>query len=173
MANQMLTLARAEPANGLIQEFARLDFAELVCDVAGELAALAQKKGIDLSLEGSATPAFVDGNATMLREMVSNLIDNALRYTQDGGHATLDVARTEGTVELRVVDDGPGIPEAEREKVFQRFYRILGHGDSGGSGLGLAIVREICWAHRGRIALGAGKDGRGLVVEISLPAVSS
>jgi two-component system sensor histidine kinase TctE len=172
MANQMLTLARAEPANGLIQEFARLDFAELVCDVAGELATLAQKKGIDLSFEGSAVPAFVDGNATMLREMVSNLIDNALRYTQDGGHVTLDVARTERTVELRVVDDGPGIPEAEREKVFQRFYRILGHGDSGGSGLGLAIVREICWAHRGRIALGTGKDGGGLVVEISLPAVS-
>ena len=170
LANQMLTLARAEPANGLIQEFARLDFSELVCDVAGELATLAQKKSIDLSFEGSSEPAFVDGNATMLREMVSNLVDNALRYTGDSGHVTFSVTLEDNFVVLRIVDDGPGIPEAEQEKVFQRFYRILGHGDSGGSGLGLAIVREICWAHRGRIKLGEGRNGHGLVVEITLPA---
>ncbi len=173
MANQMLTLARAEPANGLIQEFARLDFAELVCDAAGELAMLAQKKNIDLSFEGSTEPVFIDGNATMLREMVSNLVDNALRYTQDNGHVTLDVGTADNSLVLRIVDDGPGIPEAEREKVFQRFYRILGHGDSDGSGLGLAIVREICWAHRGRITLGEGKDGHGLAVEITLPTALS
>ena len=170
LANQMLTLARAEPANGLIQEFARLDFSELVCDVAGELATLAQKKSIDLSFEGSSEPVFVDGNATMLREMVSNLVDNALRYTGDNGHVTLCVALEDNLVVLRIVDDGPGIPEAEQEKVFQRFYRILGHGDSGGSGLGLAIVREICWAHRGRIKLGESRNGHGLAVEITLLA---
>lgn len=169
MANQMLTLARAEPANGMIQEFARVDFAELVCDVAGELATLALNKGIDLSFEGVSSPVFIDGNATMLREMVSNLIDNALRYTHENGCVTLRIAVSDELVTLHIVDDGPGIPEAERDKVFQRFYRILGHGDSGGSGLGLAIVREICWAHRGQIRLLAGEDGRGLVAEISLP----
>lgn len=169
LANQMLTLARAEPANGLIQEFARLDFSELVCDVAGELATLAQKKSIDLSFEGSVEPAIIDGNATMLREMVSNLVDNALRYTGDNGHVTLGVVLDDNVVVLRVVDDGPGIPKLEQERVFQRFYRILGHGDSGGSGLGLAIVREICWAHRGQIKLTEGKNGLGLAVEITLP----
>jgi two-component system sensor histidine kinase TctE len=169
MTNQMLTLARAEPANGLVSEFSRLDFAELVRDVAGELAALAQKKNIDLSFEGSAMPVFIDGNATLLREMISNLVDNALRYTQDNGNVTLDVSAADHFLRLRIVDDGPGIPAIEQEKVFERFYRILGHSDSEGCGLGLAIVREICWAHRGRIRLGEGRDGRGLAVEITLP----
>ena len=172
MADQMLTLARAEPANGLIQEFARLDFAELVRDAAGELAMLAQKKNIDLSFEGPASSVFIDGNATMLKEMVLNLVDNALRYTPELGHVTLEIARAETSVVLRIVDDGPGVPEIEREKVFQRFYRILGHGDADGSGLGLAIVREICWAHRGQITLGEGQDGHGLAVEITLPTAS-
>ena len=179
MANQMLTLARAEPANGLIQESSRVDFEELARDVAGELASLALKKNIDLSFEGSSLPAFVDGNPTMLREMVSNLIDNALRYTPDRGHVMVEVEVSErpgasvapGTaIVLRVIDDGPGIPEPEREKVFQRFYRILGQGESGGSGLGMAIVREICWAHKGTVSLGAGKEGCGLAVEVVLPA---
>lgn len=170
MANQMLTLARAEPANGLIQEFAQLDFAELVCEVAGELASIALKKNIDLSFERTSSPVIVDGNATMLREMVSNLIDNALRYTPESGHVSVEVKVAGGDVLLRIVDDGPGIPEAEREKVFQRFYRILGRDDSGGSGLGLAIVREICSAHRGRVTLGEGKGRRGLAVEVTLPA---
>lgn len=172
MANQMLTLARAEPANGLIQEFECLDFAELVRDIAGELASLALKKNIDLSFEGAPHGAFVNGNATMLREMVSNLIDNALRYTPENGHVSVELEQTAEIVRLRVVDDGPGIPEAERDKVFQRFYRILGRGDADGSGLGLAIVREICWAHRGRIRLGdgnEGRDGRGLTAEVLLP----
>jgi len=172
MANQMLTLARAEPANGLIQEFSRLDFVELVRDVAGELAVLALKKNIDLSFEASATVVFINGNATMLREMVSNLVDNALRYTQDNGHVTLCMSMADDLVVLRIVDDGSGIPEVEREKVFQRFYRILGQSDSVGGGLGLAIVREICWAHRGQIRLGEGRDGRGLAAEISLPLAS-
>lgn len=172
MANQMLTLARAEPASGLVHEFTRVDFAELVCEVAGELAALALRKNIDLSFEGPSVPAIVNGNATMLREMVSNVVDNALRHTPDNGHVSLGMAVTADAVVLRIVDDGPGIPEAEREKVFHRFYRILGHGDSGGSGLGLAIVREICLAHRGHVRLGEGKDGRGLVAEITLPLLS-
>lgn len=172
MANQMLTLARAEPANGLIQEFAQLDFAELVCEVAGELASIALKKNIDLSFERTSSPVIVDGNATMLREMVSNLIDNALRYTPENGRVSVELGPAGESVRLRVVDDGPGIPEAERDKVFQRFYRILGRGDADGSGLGLAIVREICWAHRGRIRLEDGNEGpagHGLAAEVLLP----
>lgn len=169
MANQMLTLARAEPANGLIQERASLDFAELVREVAGEIAPLALKKDIELALEGGNTTLPVRGNATMLREMVLNLVDNALRYTPAGGHVTLTLATREAVAVLHVVDDGPGIPEAECENVFHRFYRILGRGDSEGSGLGLAIVREICWAHGGAIRLGEAQHGSGLDVELTLP----
>lgn len=167
MADQMLTLARAEPANGLVQEFARHDFAELVYDVTGELAALALKKNIELSFEGATNPVFIDGNATLLREMISNLIDNALRHTQDSVHVSINEEHSEAT--LSIVDNGPGIPETEREKVFQRFYRILGHGDSEGSGLGLAIVREICWAHGGKITLSANGNDCGLAAKVTLP----
>lgn len=170
MANQMLTLARAEPANGQMNEAARLDFDELARDVAGELALLALNKGIDLSFEGATSPASVDGNPTLLREMVSNLIDNAVRYTPANGHVTVAVEASANAVKLRVVDDGPGIPANERTKVFQRFYRILGRGDADGSGLGLAIVREICGVHKGRVTLRDGKDGVGLEVEVILPA---
>jgi two-component system sensor histidine kinase TctE len=169
MANQMLMLARAEPANGLIQERAALDIADLAREVAGDLATLALEKNIELAFEAPDSPVFMDGNATMCREMVSNVVDNALRYTPADGHVTLAVVRTPTGVVLRVTDDGPGIPVGERDKVFQRFYRILGSGDSEGSGLGLCIVREICKSHGGAIHLGDAPGGQGLTVEISLP----
>ena len=170
MANQMLTLARAEQVNGLIQTRLRLDFVELARDVAGDFAVLALDKHIDLAFEAPESPLWIDGNAVMLREMVSNLADNALRYTPDGGHVTISVTRDSACVCLSISDDGPGIPPAERENVFKRFYRILGSGDSEGSGLGLAIVREICHAHQGTISLGDGPSGHGLTVEIRLKA---
>ena len=169
MANQMLVLARAEPANGLIQEARRIDFSELVCDVAGEFATIALKKNIELACEGATLPHSVNGNVTMLREMVSNLVDNALRYTPENGHVTLELALVEPSLVLRVVDDGVGIPLAERENVFRRFYRVLGQSDADGSGLGLPIVREICSAHGGNIRLGDGAGGCGLVAEVVLP----
>ena len=135
MANQMLTLARAEQVNGLIQTRLRLDFVELARDVAGDFAVLALDKHIDLAFEAPESPLWIDGNAVMLREMVSNLADNALRYTPDGGHVTISVTRDSACVCLSISDDGPGIPPAERENVFKRFYRILGSGDSEGSAM--------------------------------------
>jgi len=173
MVNQMLTLARAEQANGLIRERSRLDLVELVRDVAGNFAVLALQKNIDLAFEGSAAPLAISGNATMLREMVSNLADNALRYTPENGQVTLSVSGDRAGALLRVRDNGPGIPAAEAEHVFQRFYRILGNGDSEGSGLGLCIVREICLAHGGTLRLGDAPAGRGLCVEISLPVLAA
>ena len=169
MANQMLTLARAEPASGLADETAYLDFADLVYEVAGDFAVIALKKKIDLFFEPPAGPAFIEGSSTLLREMVSNLVDNALRHTPAQGKVGLSLTKVDDRVLLRVIDDGPGIPASEREKVFQRFYRILGHGDTEGSGLGLSIVREICRAHRGSIRLDDDPDGRGLLVEVTLP----
>jgi two-component system sensor histidine kinase TctE len=168
MANQMLILARAEPANGLIQERAPLDINELAHEIAGDFAVLALKKNIELAFEASASPLFLNGDATMLREMLSNVVDNALRYTLVNGHVTLSVVRMANRVVLRVTDDGPGIPLAEHDKVFQRFYRILGSGDSQGSGLGLCIAQEIAKAHDGTIHLGD-TPGGGLTVEIILP----
>ncbi|MEI7429631.1 MAG: sensor histidine kinase N-terminal domain-containing protein [Betaproteobacteria bacterium] len=173
MANQMLTLARAEQANGLVHERAKLDLVELARDVAGDFAALALNKHIELAFESSDRPLPVSGNAVMLREMISNLLDNALRYTPGKGHVTLSVSSNQEKALLSVIDDGPGIPCAEQDKVFQRFYRILGSGDSEGSGLGLCIVKEIALAHGAEIRLGEGQDGRGLSIEISLLLLNS
>lgn len=169
MADQMLTLARAEPANGLIDAHATLNLADLAHEVAGELASLALKKSIDLAFEAPAPSVLISGNATMLREMISNLVDNALRYTPHRGQVVLHVGTEGGWALLRVSDNGPGIPESEREKVFQRFYRVPGTGDSAGSGLGLSIVREICWGHGGEVRLVDGAGGNGLTAEVRLP----
>lgn len=168
MANQMLMLVHAESASGLIQERDALDVAELAREVAGDFAVLALEKKIELAFEAPDLPLNMNGNATMLQEMISNVVDNALRYTPPNGHVTLSIARAGSCARLCVTDDGPGIPVAERDKVFRRFYRILGSGNSEGSGLGLCIAQEICKAHCGAIRLGDAPGGRGLAVEITL-----
>jgi len=169
LANQMLALSRAEAANGLIQERSPVDLAALARDAASDLGLLAVRKGVDLGFSAPPDPCTISGNGPMLQEMIANVIDNAIRYTPAGGHVDVRVAPADGAVNVEIADDGPGIPAAERERVFHRFYRILGQGDSEGSGLGLAIVREICTAHGGTIALGDGAAGRGLKVTLQLP----
>jgi two-component system sensor histidine kinase TctE len=170
MVNQMLTLSRIEAAGGVIAERSRLDVARLAREVAGELTPLALQRHIDLSLEGADLKYPVDANAPLLREMVANVLDNALRYTPPGGHVALSLLATDAMwVTLQVADDGPGIPAAERERVFQRFYRLIDRDAGEGSGLGLAIVREICWGHGGNISLEAGPQERGLRVVVRLP----
>ena len=171
LANQMLTLSRAEAVDGVIDERAPIDLAHLMKDVAMDLVPLALKKGIDLAFDGPDAALVLEGNGAMLREMIANLVDNAIRYSPAESQITLTLAPREHIALIRVCDQGPGIPEAERDKVFGRFYRILGHGDTEGSGLGLAIVREICLAHGGRIALEDGAGGHGLCVAIELPLV--
>lgn len=171
MANQMLTMARAEVAHDdKIRDPQRLDLCEIAQEVAVELAGIALKKHIDLALEGTETPAYIDGDRTLLYEMTTNLVDNALRYTPAHGHVTIGVTTSDTNIELSVSDDGPGIPEEEREKVFLRFYRILGQNAVEGSGLGLSIVREICLSHRGGVRLAKGLNGRGLSVKVTIPA---
>jgi two-component system sensor histidine kinase TctE len=101
---------------------------------------------IDLGFEASDAQVEMEGNAMMLRELLSNLIDNALRYTPAGGSVTVRVRLDAQQAILEVEDTGPGIAPAERVHVFERFYRILGSSSSG-SGLGLAIVREIAQQH--------------------------
>jgi signal transduction histidine kinase len=121
-------------------------------------------KDIDLGFEGTPD-ALVHGDADSLGEMLSNLIDNAIRYTQAGGHITVSVKRDPQGTTLQVEDNGPGIPEDQRELVLQRFYRILGSGQSG-SGLGLAIASEVARRHGTELELGAGEGGAGTRVSV-------
>lgn len=167
LANQLLALARAEQGSGLLSK-QRVDFGNAAREATASLAGLALARNIDLGFEGAATPCEVIGHPTLLRELVLNLADNALRYTPEGGAVSVHIGLRDGAVELRVDDTGPGIAESERERVFEPFYRNLAHGVEG-TGLGLAIVREIVVAHDGSIALSNREPPPGLEVTVRLP----
>lgn len=154
LVNQLLALARAEnqPHAGLA--FEEIDLAQLARATVQDWVQASFAHRIDLGFEPPEEPQdrelHIAGNALMLRELLSNLIDNALRYTPQGGSVTVRVRRDGGHALLEVEDTGPGIAPAERANVFERFYRILGSNVQG-SGLGLAIVREIAQQHGAEI----------------------
>jgi two-component system sensor histidine kinase TctE len=150
LVNQLLALARAEnqPHAGLA--FEEIALAALARATVQDWVPASFAHRIDLGYEAQDEPVTISGNAIMLRELLSNLIDNALRYTPAGGSVTVRVRRDGEQALLEVEDTGPGIAPAERPHVFERFYRILGSG-APGSGLGLAIVREIAQQHGAEI----------------------
>ncbi|WP_267552511.1 sensor histidine kinase [Rhizobium rhizogenes] len=168
LASQLLTLSRAEPGSRRPRNDT-IDLADTARQVLENLAEEALRRNIDLGLEADDTSVRIGGDGTMLREMLVNLVDNALRYTQPGGRVTVGVGREGDTALLWVEDNGPGIPEAERPQVFERFYRIIGT-EPEGSGLGLAIVREVVDGAGGSVTLGDATGG-GLLVSVRLPAV--
>jgi two-component system sensor histidine kinase TctE len=168
LVNQLLSLSAAE-SSGRQHGRAEVDLGGLAKHVLEEYASLAQAKEIDLGLERKrAEPILVNASPLMLHEMVSNLVDNALRYTPAGGVVTVAVEWNDGFPVLRIEDNGPGIPPAERERVFERFYRLQ-EMDSLGCGLGLAIVREVASAMDATVILAAPPSGTGLVVTVGFP----
>jgi two-component system, OmpR family, sensor histidine kinase TctE len=171
LVNQLLSLARAEPSADNAQAMETLDLAALARSTTTEWVPRALARGIDLGFEGPDAPLRVKGDDFLLREMLGNLIDNAVRYTQRGGHVTVRLAHAENTLNIGVEDDGPGIPEGEREAVLERFHRVLGTGVDG-CGLGLAIVREITMRHGGNIRMLAGRGNRGTLAQVTLPGAA-
>lgn len=154
LVTQLLSLARMENLAG-VGGMAPLDLAGLAREVVKDWLPQAWARRIDLGLEADEHPVMITGNRLMLTEMLNNLLDNAIRYTPSGGNATVRVSvdAFEPFVYLDVEDTGPGIPVAERERVMERFYRVLGT-NTEGSGLGLAIVREIVQQHGGEVSIG-------------------
>jgi two-component system sensor histidine kinase TctE len=128
----------------------------------------ALEREVDLGFELAS--AEVQGEAVLLREALANLLHNALEYVPRGGHITVRTGAASGErgAFLEVEDDGPGIPEAERARVIERFYRVPGTSGTG-SGLGLAIVHEIASAHGARLLIEAGAAGKGCSVRIEFP----
>lgn len=168
LVNQLLSLARAEPGAKLGHVVEQLDLARLARDTTTEWVPRALARSIDLGYDGETGAAWIEGDPFLLRDMLGNLLDNAIRYTQRGGQVTVRVTGDGATVALSVEDNGPGIPGPERERVFERFYRVLGTGTEG-CGLGLAIVREIALSHYAGVELAPGADGKGTVVRVSFP----
>jgi two-component system sensor histidine kinase TctE len=167
LINQLLTLARAESSHEKLHRFEIVDLEALARGVTQEWVVRARAKRIDLGFEGSDWPLAIDGVPLLLRELVGNLLDNAIKYTAAGGRVTVRLVAGEYAI-LEVEDNGIGIAEEDRERVFERFYRVIGT-NADGSGLGLPICREIAEQHGGHIALFAGIDGIGTRVVVSFP----
>ncbi len=177
LTNQLLTLARHEPGDKRELKTALIDLNETVKKSSLGLVHGALQKNIDLGFEPAPAPAWVMGEAPGLTDMITNLLDNAIRYTQAGGRVTARVNLSDDTINVMVEDNGPGIAPDKRERVFERFYRVLGNNEQG-SGLGLAIVKEIARLHQADIVVTDGPEGKGTTFSISFaraagPIVSS
>jgi two-component system sensor histidine kinase TctE len=153
LINQLLALAQAEHQATDPARFEVVELNALARSVVQESVPDAISKRVDLGFEPAEQPTRIVAVPLLLREMLLNLVDNALRYTPQGGSVTVRIRQQGETAFIDVEDTGPGIPEAERQRVFDRFYRILGT-NVDGSGLGLAIVREIVERHDGLLRVG-------------------
>ncbi len=165
--NQLLSLARAEPSRFEKKRLETLDLAHLVQESIQHFVEEAAKKDIDLGFE--LAPAPIAGDRFLLRDLLDNLVDNALRYTPAGGTVTVGCRADGEHGWLAVEDSGPGIPAASRELVFGRFVRL--DDKTSGSGLGLAIVRDIAAAHGAQVAIDE-RAGGGAVFSVRFPAAA-
>lgn len=167
LVNQLLDLASHEAGYSAAQ-LKRIDVEPMLAATVADFSPLADSRDIDIGLV-QAAPVTLFAHREGVQLMLNNLVDNALRYTQRGGRVDVGAWEEQGQVVLAVTDDGPGIAEDQRERVFERFYRPEGM-EVTGCGLGLSIVRNIADHHRARIVLGQGSDGRGLSVRVFFPA---
>jgi two-component system, OmpR family, sensor histidine kinase TctE len=165
---QLLQLARAEASHEkAAQKKERLDLGELSREVTMHCAPRALARNIDIGFEEADIPMKIVGVPLLLREMIDNLVDNAIKYTLNGGSVTVRLRADAGWI-LEVEDTGIGIEPADRGRIFDRFYRVLGT-PSEGSGLGLAIVREIAELHDASINVLPNSQGRGTLFRIVFP----
>jgi two-component system OmpR family sensor kinase len=167
LVEQLLVLARqqAQPSSG--EPAQPVSLAELAAQVVADAAPLAATRRIDLGL-GEADAGQVNGHAEPLRILLGNLVDNALKYTPEGGTVDVAVRRDQDQLVLMVEDSGPGIPEADRARVLDRFYRVPGS-TATGSGLGLAIANAIAQLHGTALALDRSPRLGGLRIAVRLP----
>lgn len=167
LATQLLSLSRAELGRADALRFADLDVAELVEDTVAALVPAALAKRIELQVGIDPDLPALHADRQLLHELLANLIDNAIRYTAPGGRIEVEARRHGKALRFAVTDDGPGIPESERERVVERFCRGS-KTDSEGSGLGLAIAREIATLHGGTLRLESSPHPTGLRVTVEI-----
>ena len=169
LVENLLTLARVDEGR-LALLVAPVDLGELASTVVAGMAPVASERGV--SIEVSGPSAIAAGDREYIAQVVSNLLDNAVKYSPDSGTVTIRTWASGASVGLDVADEGPGIPSHVAEKVFERFFRVdeARSRERGGSGLGLAIVRDIAQAHHGTVEVVPAEE-RGAVLRLTLPTV--
>jgi two-component system sensor histidine kinase TctE len=163
---QLLCLARNQQDATHNMVMSPVNLNQVAQQVTTDMVPTAIKKGLDLGFEADSQNMMILGDSNRLKEMLYNLVDNAVLYTPAGGKVTVKIQREAGEIVLSVIDNGPGIPKDERGKVFERFHRIMGSGHEG-SGLGLAIVMEIVQLHQANIEIIDEPLKKGLNIQVS------
>jgi two-component system sensor histidine kinase QseC len=168
LVRQMLMLARLDP-DIPNRKFEQQDLANILTEVAADVASFAVEKGVELEVRQVPGKMLVEGQAEALSVLIRNLLDNAVRYTPPGGWVKAGISHTPDGLVLKVTDSGPGIAEQDKDRIFDRFYRGLGTGQTG-SGLGLSIVQRVVDLHQAKIEFqtGAG-EGKGVMAKVTFP----
>jgi signal transduction histidine kinase len=171
ISQNLLFLTRGESGRVTLS-FANLDLARFATEIVRDVAPLASDRGLDLSVSVPPLPVFVFADAGRLQQVMHNLLENCLRYTEPGGRIVVSVASAPGEARLSVADTGVGIPEADQPYIFERFFRSKASKqvNPGGSGLGLSIVRWIVEAHKGKVTVESA-PGKGSTFTVTLPVV--
>jgi len=164
---QLLKLARADGRQALDQESGTIDLREVIQEIAAKHVPQGLEAGIELHFEAPQRPFPSHANPITIHEILANLIDNAIRYNDAGGSVVIRLFTEDGKHIVEVEDDGPGIPDAEKDKVLTRFYRLNRDQSRVGSGLGLAIVQSLAATLSAEISMSTGRNGRGLRVRVS------
>ena len=173
LLSQLLALARADESGSAADETATVELARIAAAVVAERVPQALEAGIEIQFERPEMPVPIASNELLTREIVANLLDNAIRYNRERGTVTVRVVAAENGTRLEVEDEGPGIPIADRARVFERFYRIPRPGGPEGSGLGLAIVRALADRLAADVRLHDRKSGSGLLAVVHFRAAAT
>lgn len=172
VVGRLLMLARSEPGASSTRQLSVIDLNSVVSEVTAASVPEAIKQKIDLEFHSTSEPALIFGDPGGIEELALNLIENSILYTPNGGTIKIEVAVRNGSTTLTVEDNGPGIPEDECERIFERFYRLPGT-EKPGTGLGLAIVKEIASSHQAKIDVLPGSSGLGSAFKVSFNTYKS
>ena len=169
IVQDLLTLSRLDAGNAELV-LSRFPFGDAIASVTRANALNARQRGHELTYDAPESLPLIVGDRSRLEQVMMNIIGNAIKYTPDGGHIRITAGSNEATVWMEVCDDGIGIPEKDRQRIFDRFYRVdkARSRESGGTGLGLSIAWEIVQRHQGRIAL-THHEGPGTTIRLVLP----
>ena len=170
LVRQMLMLARLDPDIPK-RKFEQQNLTRILTEVAADVASLAMEKNIDLEVRQVTDEIKIEGQAEALSVLVRNLLDNAVRYTPAGGWVKAGISRSPEGVILKIMDSGPGIAEKDKDRVFDRFFRGLGTGQTG-SGLGLSIVQRVVDLHHAKLEFQTGRgEGKGVTAKVTFPGI--